>query len=120
MKTPKSIERQKWDKVEDFFIKNFTDGERPDVDTILFLIGVQELGQGKRKFEKDDKVNLIHIAVCTILEPFGFYRFDGRDADGWPLFEFLEALPELKANEQSLLMKYAIIQYFEDRQLFDF
>ncbi|MDD3459464.1 MAG: hypothetical protein PHO74_08335 [Weeksellaceae bacterium] len=117
MKTVKSIERKKWDKIEDFFIKNFTDGERPDMDTILFLIGVQELGQGKKKFSKDDKVNLIHIAVCTILEPFGYYRFEGRDADDWPQFEFMEPLPELKANEQSLLMKYAIIQYFEDKNL---
>lgn len=117
MKEVKSIERQKWDKIEQFFIENFTDGERPDVDTILFLIGVQELGQGRKKFKKDDKVNLMHIAVCTILEPFGFYRFDGRDADGWPQFEFLETLPELKSNEQQLLMKYAIIQYFEDRNL---
>lgn len=71
MKTVKSIERQKWDKIEQFFIENFTDGERPDVDTILFLIGVQELGQGNRKFEKDDKVNLIHIAVCTVLKRLG-------------------------------------------------
>lgn len=117
MKAVKSVERQKWDKIEAFFIKNFTDGERPDVDTILFLIGVQELGQGKKKFPKDDKVNLMHIAVCTILEPFGYYRFEGRDTNGWPQFEFLEPLPELKSNEQTLLMKYAIIQYFEDKNL---
>lgn len=114
----KTVTREKWAKVEEFFIKNFTDGERPDLDTILFLIGVQELGQGSRKFEKDDKLNLMHIAVCTILEPFGFYRFEGRDKDGWPQFEFLESLPELKSNEQSLLMRHAVIQYFEDRNLF--
>lgn len=110
--------KEKWTKVEEFFAHNFTGGETPDLDTILFLIGVQELGKGKRKFKKDDKVNLLHIAVCRVLEPFGYYRFDGLDKDGWPQFEFLEPLPELKANEQSLLMKQAIIQYFEDRELF--
>ena len=74
----------RWQQIEEFFRINFTDGETPDLDTILFLIGVQELGQGKKKFKKDDKLNLLHIAVCRVLEPFGFYRFDGQDPDGWP------------------------------------
>ena len=111
---------EKWKQIEKFFEQNFTDGETPDLDTILFLIGVQELGQGKRKFKKDEKLNLLHIAVCRVLEPFGFYRFDGLDPDGWPHFEFIEELPPLKTNEQTLLMKHAIIQYFEDQQIINF
>ena len=110
----------KWKKIESFFEANFTDGETPDLDTILFLIGVQELGQGKRRFKKDEKLNLLHIAVCRVLEPFGYYRFDGLDNDGWPHFEFLEELPELKTNEQTLLMKHAVIQYFEDQKIINF
>ncbi|MFA7448420.1 MAG: hypothetical protein WCY77_08290 [Weeksellaceae bacterium] len=113
----KKDESLQWKKVEDFFIEHFTDGEKPDIDTMLFLIGVQELGKGKKKFKKDDKLNLMHIAVCRLLEPYGYYRFEGLDKDGWPEFEFLDTLPELKANEQSLLMRRAIIQYFEDREL---
>lgn len=109
--------KEKWTRIEEFYKENFTDGETPDLDTILFIIGVQELGKGKRRFRKDDKVNLLHIAVCRVLEPFGYYRFDGLDNDGWPHFELLEPLPELKANEQSLLMKQAIVQYFEEREI---
>lgn len=109
--------KEKWTRIEAFYKENFTDGETPDLDTILFIIGVQELGKGKRRFKKDDKVNLLHIAVCRVLEPFGYYRFDGLDNDGWPHFEFVEPLPELKPNEQSLLMKQAIIQYFEEREV---
>lgn len=112
-------EADKWQKVEQFFMQNFTDGEKPELDTMLFLIGVQEYGQGAKKFKKDDKVNLMHIAVCRLLEPYGYYRFDGRDNDGWPHFELLEPLPELKPNEQSLLMKKAIIQYFEEQELLE-
>lgn len=115
-----STTREKWKMIENFFETNFTDGETPDLDTILFLIGVQELGQGKRKFKKDDKLNLLHIAVCRVLEPFGFYRFDGLDPDGWPHFELLEELPPLKTNEQTLLMKHAVIQYFEDQKIINF
>ena len=47
----------RWQQIEEIFRINFTDGETPDLDTILFLIGVQELGQGKKKFKKDDKLN---------------------------------------------------------------
>ena len=111
---------QKWKLIENFFEINFTDGEKPDLDTILFLIGVQELGQGKKKFKKDEKLNLLHIAVCRVLEPFGFYRFDGQDPEGWPHFDLLEELPPLKSNEQKLLMKYAVIQYFVDQKIINF
>ncbi len=110
-------EAEKWNEIEKFFETNFTDGEKPDIDTMLFLIGVQELGQGRRKFKKDEKVNLIHIAVCRLLEPYGYYRFEGRDKEGWPHFELVKPLPELKPNEQKLLMKKAIIHYFEEQGL---
>ena len=106
-------EGEKWQKVQSFFEQNFTDGETPDLDSMIFLIGVQELGKGFQKFKKDDKVNLMHIAVCRLLEPYGYYRFEGHDGDGWPQFELIEELPPLKANEQSVLMKKAIIQYFD-------
>lgn len=108
------------EKIEQFFSAEFTDGETPDLDTILFLIGVQELGMGKRRFKKDEKLNLLHIAVCRVLEPFGYYSFDGLDPEGWPHFELKEELPPLKTNEQTLLMKHAIIQYFMDQNIIDF
>lgn len=110
-------EIEKWDKILEFFKVNFTDGETIDLDGILFLIGVQELGKGQARFKKDEKVNLMHIAVCRLLEPYGYYRFDGKDADGWPQFELISELPELKSNEQALLMKKAIILYFEEQGL---
>ena len=88
-------------------------GEELDLQAVLFLIGVQELGQGAKKFSKDQKVDLMHIAICTLLEPYGYYTYAGRDGDGWPHFERNEKLPFLPAKEQELLMKNAIIQYFE-------
>lgn len=110
-------EIEKWENILEFFKVNFTDGETIDLDGILFLIGVQELGKGQARFKKDEKVNLMHIAVCRLLEPYGYYRFDGKDADGWPQFELISELPELKSNEQALLMKKAIILYFEEQGL---
>ncbi len=112
-------ESELWKKVEYFFQENFETEKEVPIETILFLIGVQELGSGNQKYSKDDKVNLIHIAVCRLLEPFGYYKFSHYDDDGYPHFEELQALPELKSNEQQILMKKSVIQYFIDENLFD-
>ena len=80
-----------------------------DVQSILFLIGVQELGQGYKEFKKDEKVDLMHVAICTVLMPTGYYEFVGRDEDDWPHFELKKPLPELGQREQEHLMKEAII-----------
>ena len=109
---------QLWEHVEAFFAENFDTDKHPQIDTILFLIGDQELGSGQQKYTKDDKLNILHIAVCRLLEPFGYYKFSHYDDDGYPHFEELEQLPELKPNEQQILMKKAIIQYFIDEELF--
>lgn len=84
-----------------------------DMDSLLFLIGVQELGQGGRDFKKDEKVGLMHIAVSTLLIPYGYYRKVGLDADGWPHFERDNHLPPLKPKEQEHLIKEAALKYFE-------
>lgn len=109
-------ESEYWKKVEQFFIDNFDVEPNVPIETLLFLIGIQELGSGQQKYSKDDKVNLIHIAVCRLLEPYGYYKFD-KYIDGWPHFTVVKEMPELKPNEQQLLMKKAIIQYFIDEEL---
>jgi hypothetical protein len=87
------------------------------LDSIIYLIGVQELGQLDRKFKKDDKVDLIHIAICRLLEPYGYYEFEFFDDDGWPHYKTLEALPTLKAGEQTVLMKEAVVGYFLEKEV---
>lgn len=84
-----------------------------DLNAVLFLIGVQELGQHAREFKKDEKVALMHIAICVVLLPYGYYKELGRDADGWPHFERVKDLPALAAVDQERLMKEAVLAYFE-------
>lgn len=88
-----------------------------DLQAILFIIGVQELGMGYRKFSKDQKLDVMHIAICTLLEPFGYYTFDGRDADQWPHFTATAKLPHLKPAQQHRLMREAIVDYFKKQAL---
>ncbi|HMN06121.1 MAG TPA: hypothetical protein PKD45_10365 [Flavobacteriales bacterium] len=83
-----------------------------DLDGLLFLIGVQELGQGGRIFTKDEKLGLMHIAISVILTPYGYYREVRRDEDGWPHYERLKELPVLSGKEQERLLKEAALAYF--------
>jgi len=84
-----------------------------DLNAIIFLVGVQELGQHARDFKKDEKVALMHIAICVLLMPYGYYKELGRDADSWPHFERVKDLPALGPEEQERLMKEALLAYFE-------
>lgn len=95
--------------------KDFGDGEPIDLQGILFLIGVQELGMGFQKFKKDDKLAVMHIAICTLLERYGYYEFEGRDEDNWPHFKLNEKLPPLKPAQQHLLMREAVVEYFKEQ-----
>lgn len=89
-----------------------TFGGEMDLQAILFLIGVNELGMGYKDFSKSEKTDLLHIAICTILEPYGFYEFEGKDKDNWPHFKLVKALPPLADREQQHLLKEAITEYF--------
>ncbi|MGB2224304.1 MAG: hypothetical protein ACPH5K_00040 [Polaribacter sp.] len=110
--------KEKWEYVVKKLTNEFSDGEDLNLDGIVYLIGVQELGQVGRRFKKDDKINLMHIAICKLLEPYGYYEFDYVDKDGWPHYKTLNQLPNLKPGEQTVLMKEAIIQYFENMGFF--
>lgn len=113
----KNTHALKWKAVQRMISKKFGTESDAGLDDTLYLIGIQELGKTRQRFKKDDKVNLMHIGVCTLLIPYGYYRFVGKDRDGWPHFELLEKLPELKAGEQQVLIKRAIIQYFDQNQI---
>lgn len=105
------IEFQKnWDELSRKLASRF--GETPDVQTILFLIGLQELGFNYARLSKDKKLEVMHVAVCTLLEPYGYYTFDGRDKDDWPHWSINKKLPALNSKEQERLIKESVIDYF--------
>ena len=107
----------KWETLVKYISNQFGDGETLDLQAILFLIGINELGQGYRKFNKQEKIDLLHIAICKLLSKYGYYSFSGRDKDGWPHWKTNEKLPHLKPGEQTILLKKSIIMYFEDAKI---
>lgn len=88
-------------------------GEALDLQSVLFMIGVQELNKGYQKLTKDQKIEVLHIGVCSVLAPYGYYEFIGRDDDGWPHFENKKKLPNISEDEQEVLLKEAVIDYLK-------
>ena len=83
-----------------------------DLKGVLFLIGVQELQKGIQDFTKEEKQDILHLAVCKLLTPYGYFKFEKVDEAGWPHWIELKLIKNLAGKEQDLLIKEAIIAYF--------
>ena len=103
--------QQRWWNLEAKLVERF--GKKPDMETILFLIGIQEFGQVKEKFTKEQKQDLMHVAVCSLLSQSGYYELEGTDRDGWPHFRQLKPMPEHNMIEQENFLKDHILLYFQ-------
>ncbi len=89
-------------------------GKTPaNLESVLFLIGVNELGQGVKEFSKEEKQDLMHIATCKVLSLSGFYQLEGLDEAGWPHWKSLKKLPHFDLLEQEKLLKMHILEYFD-------
>lgn len=106
----KSIDKS-WDELLDQ-LQSLV-GKRPaDLNAVLFLIGVQELGTGPKRFSKEAKQDLMHIAVCRVLSSSGYYTFEGKDKDGWPRWTLSKPIPHGDLLAQETFLKQHVIQYF--------
>lgn len=101
-----------WSQLIDKLQKQF--GGEMDITEALYLVGVQELGEGFREFSKQEKMDLIHIGNCKALSYFSYYKYVDNDADGWPRFEKDRPLPKLLLKDQEALIKKGIIEYFQE------
>ncbi|MBK9043076.1 MAG: hypothetical protein IPN97_07710 [Saprospiraceae bacterium] len=64
-------------RIRHFIKDKFGKTELPDLNTILLLIGIQELGKvSTTKFTKEEKTDLLHIATCRLLSQDGYYEFE--------------------------------------------
>jgi hypothetical protein len=90
-------------------------GKRPaDLNGVLFLIGVQELGQGAKRFTKEQKQDLMHIGICRVLSMSSYYSLEYTDKDGWPHYKLERALPPGDVLKQEALLKMHVIEYFKN------
>ena len=103
--------KHRWEEVVSKLSNQFADGDKLDLDAIIYLIGVQELGQLHRRFKKDHKLDLMHIAICKLLEPYGYYEFDFVDEDGWPHYKIKEQLPTLLFRNRLYTIFFLALPY---------
>lgn len=106
--------QQRWWNLEAKLAERF--GKKPDLETILFLIGVQEFGDIRDQFTKEQKQDLMHVAVCSLLAESGYYELERVDEEGWPHFNQLKPLPELGPKEQEDFIKDHVLLYFEQQE----
>jgi hypothetical protein len=103
-----------WLRIRNLVKEMFGKDDLPDLNGILFLIGMQELGRWKKGFSKEEKQDLMHVAVCRLLSYDGHYEFLGRDADGWPHWKLSKALPGRSLEQQEHYLKEKVLTYFHE------
>ncbi len=106
--------QQRWWNLEAQLVERF--GKKPEMDHLLYLIGLQEMQYFKKKISKETKQDLMHVAVCTLLMPGGYYTLSGQDEEGWPQFEQLKPFPEMDFIQQENFLKDFILFYFEQER----
>ena len=110
------IEDQPLEMQWEYLLQSLEDlvGKRPaDLNGVLFLIGVQELGQGAKRFTKEQKQDLMHIGICKVLSLSSYYIYEHTDKDGWPHYILNRALPQGGIEKQEALLKMHVIEYFK-------
>ena len=105
----------RWWNLESKMMERFE--KKPDLEAILFLIGIQEFGHIRDKFTKEQKQDLMHVAVCSLLMQSGYYEIEGYDDEGWPHFRQLKSLPVMNMVDQELFIKDHVLLYFEEHDL---
>lgn len=104
----------RWWALEGKILERF--GKKPDMEAILFLIGINETGFLQEKITKEQKQDLMHVAVCTLLGQSGYYILEGRDEERWPHFKQVKELPVLDMIEQENFLKDHVLLYFEKNE----
>ncbi|MBL7805897.1 MAG: hypothetical protein JNL02_19300 [Saprospiraceae bacterium] len=106
-----------WLRVQHIVRKAMRREQLPDLNTVLFLVGIQELGRWKKGFSKEEKQDLMHIAVCRLLSYEGYFEFVGRDADGWPHWRQVLEMPRRDTAAQETLLKILAVRYFKELEV---
>lgn len=107
--------QQRWKDLLSILEKKF--GIEPDLQAILFLIGVQELGAGPVEYTRFQKQDLMHIGVCRLMSQQGYYQLNHIDQEGWPHYDYIKSIPKMTLGEQDMLLRELTLMYFEESEL---
>jgi len=86
---------------------------KPNLQSMLFLIGLQEFGNVHRSYSKEEKQDLMHVAVCKLMSEEDYFLYIGKDEEGWPHFEKTTKVHPQGLEQQEKVLKRQILRYFE-------
>jgi hypothetical protein len=102
-----------WLRARNFVKTAFELDKLPDLQAILMLVGIQEAQQIRDDYTKEEKQDLMHVAVCALFALDNYYELEGYDGDGWPHYKLIEPLPYKDIKSQEDALKVLIIRYLE-------
>lgn len=89
-------------------------GREPDIEALLFLIGVRSVGRGyEPELPKERKQSLIMEGSYLAFETLGVYSRVGMERNGFWIWEKNFDLPKLSVDDQEKLLQIGILNYFE-------
>ena len=105
--------QERWWTLEAMMVEKF--GKKPNMETMLYLIGINEFRgrTPKMKFSKEQKQDLMHVGVCTLLAQADYYELKGYDEEGWPHYEEKNKVGAATLVEQEHLLKELMLHYFD-------
>lgn len=105
-----------WLRIKHLVKETFKRDSLPNMEAMLFLIGLQEVNLFKKAFSKEEKQDIMHVATCHLLSLRGYYEFVGHDSDGWPHYKQVKIMSISGVDSQEKLLKECIIDYFSEYQ----
>lgn len=104
-----------WLKIQHFIKDRFATPDLPKLDTVLFIIGLQEIGVFKKNYSHEQKLDITTVGTMTVLSSRGYFRQNGFDEDGWPVWEELKPYKPENDTIRNNELKILISLYFEQR-----
>jgi len=103
---------RRWDNLIDDMESRF--GRKPDIEALLFLIGVQSVGRGyEPDLPKERKQSLIMEGSYLAFETLDVYARVGMERNGFFIWEKIVDLPKLSVDDQEKLLRIGILNYFD-------
>ena len=107
--------QQNWLQLESALTERL--GEKLTPDDVLLFIGVREAGVPPKEFTEREKIELVQVAISTILVPAKYYELLWVEDTGWPHFKQLQPIKEMNAKDKEFFYKKYILLYAEKNKV---
>ena len=94
--------QQNWLQLESALTERL--GEKLTPDDVLLFIGVREAGVPPKEFTEREKIELVQVAISTILVPAKYYELLWVEDTGWPHFKQLQPIKEMNAKDKEFFL----------------